>query len=75
MKEKPKYKYVKRTQKDYSMSFRLSVVDEVERESLQLFVKYSDVASACEALQWAANRAGKAKRQQGGERGYFPDCL
>lgn len=31
MKEKSKNEYVKRTQKDYSMSFKLKVVQEVER--------------------------------------------
>ena len=31
MKEKSKNEYVKRTQKDYSMSFKLQVVQEVER--------------------------------------------
>ena len=30
MKEKSKNEYVKRTQKDYSMSFKLQVVQEVE---------------------------------------------
>ncbi len=34
MKEESKYKYVKRSQKDYSMSFKMNVVDEVEREGL-----------------------------------------
>jgi transposase len=34
MKKSPKYKYVKRTQKDYSMSFKMSVVDEIEREGI-----------------------------------------
>ena len=29
--EESKVKYVKRTQKDYSMSFKLSVVSEIER--------------------------------------------
>jgi len=31
MKEKSEYNYTKRTQKDYPMSFKLSVVDEFER--------------------------------------------
>ena len=31
MKEKSKNEYVKRTQKDYSMSFKMQVVNEVER--------------------------------------------
>jgi len=34
MEEKIKNEYVKRTQKDYSMSFKLQVVDEVERGEL-----------------------------------------
>jgi len=34
MKEESKYKYVKRSQKDFSMSFKMNVVDEVEREGL-----------------------------------------
>lgn len=29
--EESEFKYVKRTQKDYSMSFKLSVVSEIER--------------------------------------------
>jgi hypothetical protein len=28
--------YVKRTQKDYSMSFKLQIVQEIERDNLQL---------------------------------------
>ncbi len=34
MKEETKAKYVKRTQKDYSMSFKLHVVQEIERGDL-----------------------------------------
>ena len=34
MKEESENKYVKRTQKDYSMSFKLQVVDEIERGEL-----------------------------------------
>ena len=34
MKEESKYNYVKRSQKDYSMPFKLSVVDEFERGGL-----------------------------------------
>ena len=34
MKEKSKNEYVKRTQKDYSMSFKLQVVQEVENGGL-----------------------------------------
>ncbi len=40
---------------------------------MQLFVKYLVSASTCEALQWAVNRAGKAKRQQGGVRNKTKD--
>ncbi len=40
---------------------------------MQLFVKYSDVVLASGALQWAANRAGEAKRQKGGERSKTKD--
>jgi len=34
MKEKSDYKYVKRTQKDYPLAFKLRVVDDIEREGL-----------------------------------------
>ncbi len=34
MKENSEYKYVKRTQKDYSMSFKQSVVDEIEQDGI-----------------------------------------
>lgn len=34
MKVKSNYKFVKRTQRDYSMSFKLRVVDDIEREGL-----------------------------------------
>jgi hypothetical protein len=34
MKEESKYNYAKLTQKDYPMSFKLSVVDEFERGGL-----------------------------------------
>lgn len=36
MEENPETKYVKRTQKDYSMSFKLAVVQEVERGELSI---------------------------------------
>ena len=36
MQENPESKYVKRTQKDYSMSFKLEVVKEVERGELSV---------------------------------------
>ena len=36
MQENPETKYVKRTQKDYSMSFKLEVVKEVERGELSI---------------------------------------
>lgn len=36
MKQKFDYKYVKRTQKDYSMSFKLQVVEEVERGEISV---------------------------------------
>ena len=38
MKEKSHFQYVKKTQKDYSMSFKLSVVDEIERQGLSYTV-------------------------------------
>lgn len=34
--EKPETKYVKRSQKDYSMSFKLSVVQEYENAKISL---------------------------------------
>lgn len=36
MEEKPENKYIKRTQKDYSLSFKLQVVQEIEREELSV---------------------------------------
>ena len=36
MKEKPENKYVKRSQKDYSMSFKLQIVQEVESGTLSI---------------------------------------
>ena len=36
MKEEVKHQYVKRTQKDYTMSFKLSVVQEVENGSISI---------------------------------------
>jgi len=36
MKQKIDYKHVKRTQKDYSMSFKLQVVEEVERGEISV---------------------------------------
>ncbi len=36
MKQEVKHQYVKRTQKDYTMSFKLSVVQEVEKGSISI---------------------------------------
>ncbi len=40
---------------------------------LAALLKYLIAASACLASQWAANRAGNAKRQQGGVRNKTKD--
>lgn len=36
MKEKEEVRYIKRTQRDYSLSFKLQVVSEVESEALSI---------------------------------------
>ena len=54
MKEKEEVRYIKRTQRDYSLSFKLQVVSEVESEALSIrgaLLKYG-IQSHGTVLNW-----------------------